>query len=1122
MTELLRALRVVFEGAVVAGIGATLIVNGREWKGYTPDGTMPVVRNRKKAKKKTKNKQDESFTISTLDDSGIPHDYHPSHWPINMAKANSPIGIVTTDFVSHLLCPQPNCGGVYVIGDIDTNPKINPTCIRVKSVPFDQPASSRQSAEIVARSSHAEIELCGEPLFKTKTKSPGSARTTVPRLLYPTSQLASSIAKQLQDVGVEASCEQWRELYHIDPTDPSNTMKRRQTSIMGDVYDGNQWERYLYIDDRTNKPWEWNNKKAGPTAADLVHRVDCLAQPGTFALSINLDWFGANKDQCYSVGAIYATNLNLPRTVRNQPKNAILLGVLPGPSQTSRVQLQAALQHVVRDLNKSFTSMMHSDNGARISTADHPGGTPLRVILLCAICDTPAARKIGGMSGHMAAAGCPYCINAGTGKKEIGGEKGPRWSFRKTGPKAEWTPKTDLTHRTHAKEWCDADTVVEKQQIKWLFGTIPCALMDLTYFDMVRGIPLDVMHNIYLGLCKEMMVLLTRPSPRHAKPILSSGTSPACNTDLDFLQQWMTRCSPPSDISDIPVKIKSRFAKFKAAEWKNWATMFCVPAMMALMEYRKDKPHKLQLEHIALLLDVQQVALIMQDAIITREQVDEVDQLMGKIMNQVEQLFSKDPTADVDANVDMDAGVDVDADADMDDVDEDDDGEADADDPADVGDDPVDVSVRTHTPTEAVKPNIHYAQHLHSMLLDYGPAVGWSCYVYERFNGLLSNVPRNQSFIELCIMRRFILLQSVGGIVDAKVAAVRSMTPRSFAPQLLEYELISHMLSGSTQVVEKDDTIGLHESLRVTQNRRTSLVYQWRGEVRAREYRNLKAMRCGQLILQEEGKRRFKMITVTGAEKYPGRFVSIANVAHLEFAVSAGGDRIISPDYQPYQSFASCGLVMDCLRTMYANMYTDRIEEFARRDHVLLAGIDAADKKDQEIWRLKNTKGTIEDWRQFEKAKVLGMKTPAMIIYLTSRYSYAVPSEIIIYSAVEITGEIFGSATSPRRLRSSYVIINFHEQNTKRIQPYYAQVQFYFTHLYLGEVHHFAVVKYYDSKRQTNLGTSTFPIIKTSFLPAGGDDIVPIARLRQRFMPSIAPNQHEWMCAIPIPSKWHM
>ncbi len=53
------------------------------------------------------------------------------------------------------------------------------------------------------------------------------------------------------------------------------------------------------------------------------------ATSNNVGIMLNLDWFIPYKHASYSIGAIYAVCLNLPRTERFKEENVIHLGIIP-------------------------------------------------------------------------------------------------------------------------------------------------------------------------------------------------------------------------------------------------------------------------------------------------------------------------------------------------------------------------------------------------------------------------------------------------------------------------------------------------------------------------------------------------------------------------------------------------------------------------------------------------------------------------------------------------------------------------------------------------------------------------------------------------------------------------
>ena len=73
-----------------------------------------------------------------------------------------------------------------------------------------------------------------------------------------------------------------------------------------------------------------------------------LAAPYHFGLLLNIDWFQPYKYTTSSVGVMYLTVLNLPRSVRYKRENVIIVGIIPGPNEPSH-NIDSYLQPLVDD-----------------------------------------------------------------------------------------------------------------------------------------------------------------------------------------------------------------------------------------------------------------------------------------------------------------------------------------------------------------------------------------------------------------------------------------------------------------------------------------------------------------------------------------------------------------------------------------------------------------------------------------------------------------------------------------------------------------------------------------------------------------------------------------------------
>ncbi|KAI0082155.1 hypothetical protein K474DRAFT_1586297, partial [Panus rudis PR-1116 ss-1] len=71
--------------------------------------------------------------------------------------------------------------------------------------------------------------------------------------------------------------------------------------------------------------------------------------------------------------------------------------------------------------------------------------------------------------------------------------------------------------------------------------------------------------------------------------------------------------------------------------------------------------------------------------------------------------------------------------------------------------------IRTLYPYADITPNQHLSLHLADVLERFGPVHAWRCFPFERYNGMLQDIPTNNKFgeLEATIMKRFCIGQNL-------------------------------------------------------------------------------------------------------------------------------------------------------------------------------------------------------------------------------------------------------------------------------------------------------------------------------------------------------------------------
>jgi hypothetical protein len=142
-----------------------------------------------------------------------------------------------------------------------------------------------------------------------------------------------------------------------------------------------------------------------------------------------------------------------------------------------------------------------------MATAKFPGGRLIRVILVCVVCDKPAAHKLGGFGSHAHRFFCTRCWvdqkSKATAKCfEANGQSTCHSlsSIKLIGRLLVGFPeRSNAQHRAYQVQYQQCKTKSAQDDFVKTCATRWCQLARLPYFDLCRMIVVDPMHNLFLG-----------------------------------------------------------------------------------------------------------------------------------------------------------------------------------------------------------------------------------------------------------------------------------------------------------------------------------------------------------------------------------------------------------------------------------------------------------------------------------------------------------------------------------------------------------------------------------------------------------------------------------------------
>lgn len=275
-----------------------------------------------------------------------------------------------------------------------------------------------------------------------------------------------------------------------------------------------------------------------------------------YALMINIDWFQPYTHVQYSVGAIYATILNLPRNIRNKTENVMLIGVIPGPHEPSK-NVDSFIEPLVEELKRLWL-------GEHMKVHGFSEEKLVRCALIGVACDLPAGRKLCGFLSFNARLGCTRCwkeFPGSVGYQDFSGFDREKWKHRELSQ-----------HRQTVDKLLQCKTKCQVSELESSTGFRVTALLKLPYFNPSRMLVIDPMHNLFLGTAKHFI-----KSVWLERGIISYD-------QFQLIQSRIDRTVVPSDIGRIPYKISSGFSSFTADQFKNWVVYFSLLTVRGLLK----------------------------------------------------------------------------------------------------------------------------------------------------------------------------------------------------------------------------------------------------------------------------------------------------------------------------------------------------------------------------------------------------------------------------------------------------------------------------------------------------------------------------------------------------------
>jgi hypothetical protein len=227
------------------------------------------------------------------------------------------------------------------------------------------------------------------------------------------------------------------------------------------------------------------------------------------AFIMHVDFFNPHRSTVRgshdSIGSIYLSCLNLPKSLRDKPEFVFLAGIIPGPHEPPLDEISHYIKPVIDEFYVGWKRGFH------LVTSSSPNvGRDAEVAIVIATNDLPGARKVSGMAGVNSHFYCTVCT--GRDRHNIYNVDFDQWQRRNV---------DEL--RSHAEAWRDAQTLGDRSRILNNHGVRWSELWRLPYWDPTRMLVIDSMHCLLEGLvhyhCRRVLELSSSKSSPPRQPV---------------------------------------------------------------------------------------------------------------------------------------------------------------------------------------------------------------------------------------------------------------------------------------------------------------------------------------------------------------------------------------------------------------------------------------------------------------------------------------------------------------------------------------------------------------------------------------------------------------------------
>ncbi|XP_076836800.1 uncharacterized protein LOC143482340 [Brachyhypopomus gauderio] len=267
-----------------------------------------------------------------------------------------------------------------------------------------------------------------------------------------------------------------------------------------------------YDDICSGKLYHNLNKEGGP-----------LDGPHGYSLTLNCDGVPVFKSSLYSIWPLQGIVNELPYPVRKE--NVLLFGLWFGSKKPN-----------VNTFLKPFTLECQKLSTVGFKLKTNSTEEQCRVVAALMMCDSVARPILQNMTQFNGQYGCSLCLHPGE-------------QVQKGNGTVRAYPYKDVPKRDHTSTIRDAKEALRTtKSVRGVKG--PTCLINIPHFDIITSMPPDHMHNVHLGLVRQMASMWL-DSENHEKPYYIGNR-------VNELDEQLLLIKPPCNVTRVPRSLQQR------------------------------------------------------------------------------------------------------------------------------------------------------------------------------------------------------------------------------------------------------------------------------------------------------------------------------------------------------------------------------------------------------------------------------------------------------------------------------------------------------------------------------------------------------------------------------------